>query len=186
MVGDGTVRFSFQQGVEDFTYSVTASSTPDSYEFSGELRDDDGMPHDVGHTRVTVKRAPPPPVRPAPRPTPANNPPAFSDDAVTRSVPENTAAGANVGAAVTATDPDGDTLTYALSGDDEMYFAIDNMGQIKVGADAMLDYETKETYMVTVTATDSQMATDTIDVTIMVADVDERDPLVIKYDTNGI
>ena len=54
VVGDGTVRFSFQQGVEDFTYSVTASSTPDSYEFSGELRDDDGMPHDVGATDIMV------------------------------------------------------------------------------------------------------------------------------------
>ena len=169
------------------TYTVTASSVERSHTFSGVLKRVGETDFTIGGTsRVTVRSSSPPPARPGPRPTPANNPPAFSDDAVTRSVAENTAAGANVGAAVTATDPDGDTLTYALSGDDEMYFTINNMGQIKVGADAMLDYETKETYMVTVTATDSQMATDTIDVTIMITDVDERDPLVIKYDTNGI
>ena len=171
-----------------FTYIVNVldSATVGRRTFMGTLTGAGNIAGTFPDSSITVRSSSPPPARPAPRPTPANNPPAFSDDAVTRSVAENTATGANVGAAVTATDPDGDTLTYALSGDDEMYFTINNMGQIKVGADAMLDYETKETYMVTVTATDSQMATDTIDVTIMVTDVDERDPLVIKYDTNGI
>ena len=84
-----------------------------------------------------------------------------------------------------ATDADsGDTLTYALSGDDAMYFSIDEMGQITVGAGAMLDYETKMSYMVTVTATDPDGKTDTIDVTINVTDVEEN-PLLVKYDTNG-
>ena len=39
-------------------------------------------------------------------------------DTATRTIAENTAAGSNVGAAVTATDQDGDTLTYSLSGTD--------------------------------------------------------------------
>ena len=114
----------------------------------------------------------------------SNRPPAFADDDATREVAENTAAGMNVGEPVTATDPDGDALTYALSGADAMYFTIDNMGQIKVGASAMLDYESmKKTYMVTVTATDPGGEADTIVVTINVTDVEEN-PLLAEYDTN--
>ncbi len=101
-----------------------------------------------------------------------NQAPMFDGETATREVPENSAAGANVGDPVTATDA-GDTLTYMLSGDDAMYFAIDNMGQITVGADAMLDYEMKMSYMVTVTATDTGSKMDTINVTIMVTNVDE-------------
>ena len=50
---------------------------------------------------------------------------------------------------------------------------------------AALDYETKMSYMVTVTATDPDGASDSIMVTIMVTDVDEGDPVVARYDTNG-
>ena len=53
---------------------------------------------------------------------------------------------------------------------------------------AALDYETKATYSVTVTASDSGGLSDSIDVTITVTDVDEDvapvDPLVDKYDAN--
>ena len=119
-----------------------------------------------------------------------NNPPMFADETATRSVAENTAAGMNVGAPVMATDDDNDTLSYMLSGDDAMYFTIDRMGQIMVGANAMLDHEAaKNTYMVTVTATDPDGATDSIMVTINVTDVDEAvitpDPnaaLIARYD----
>ena len=64
----------------------------------------------------------------------------------------------NVGAAVTATDPDPneDALVYTLEGADAARFAIDRAtGQIEVGAGTKLDYETKDTYMVTVRVTDS-------------------------------
>ena len=119
--------------------------------------------------------------------TDVNEAPMFETDMATREVAENTAAGMNVGAPVTATDADtDDTLTYALSGDDAMYFSIDtSTGQIMVGMDTMLDHEAeKSTYMVTVTATDSESLTDTIDVTINVTDVEEN-PLLVKYDTDG-
>ena len=46
-------------------------------------------------------------------------------------------------------------------------------GQIEVAAGTELDYETKTTYMVTLTAEDSFGASDTIMVTIMVTDMDE-------------
>ena len=103
-----------------------------------------------------------------------NEAPMFADATATRSIDENSAAGTNVGDPVMmATDPDGDTLAYSLSGDDAMYFSIDDMGQIMVGASAMLDYETNMSHMVTVTATDPGGETDTIDVTIEVTDVNE-------------
>jgi hypothetical protein len=50
------VRFIFQgRTVDPFTYTVTASSTPGTYTFSGELRDDDTNSHAVGgDTSITV------------------------------------------------------------------------------------------------------------------------------------
>ena len=64
-------------------------------------------------------------------------------------------------------------------------FTVDNMGQIMVGAGTMLDYETKASYMVTVTASDG-IASDSIDVTVMVTAVgaEAGDPL-FGYDTSG-
>ena len=85
-----------------------------------------------------------------------NNAPAFDSDMAERSVDENTEAGMAVGDAVAATDPDGDadSLTYTLGGDDMASFAIDEMsGQVMTSG--ALDYETKSSYSVTVTATDT-------------------------------
>ena len=51
--------------------------------------------------------------------TNVNEPPQFpASDTGTRSVTENTAAGQNVGAPVSASDPENDSLTYTLSGTD--------------------------------------------------------------------
>ena len=77
---------------------------------------------------------------------------------------------------VTATDSNTiDLLTYTLSGPDKDSFEIDALsGQITVGADTKLDYESsKKTYRVTLTATDPSRAMTTIDVTIKVTDSDE-------------
>ena len=114
-----------------------------------------------------------------------NRAPEFSAATAARSVEEGTAAGGNVGSPVTATDPDsGDTLTYALSGTDMASFTVDNMGQIMVGAGTMLDYETKASYMVTVTASDG-IASDSIDVTVMVTAVGEMMGEVTLWAGNG-
>ena len=106
--------------------------------------------------------------------------PVFSDSEgnpiteAVRSVVENTAAGENVGAPVTAMDADNDTLTYSLGGTDMASFDIDpSTGQIMVGAGTMLDYETKASYMVTVTATDPDSASDMITVPIAVTNEEE-------------
>ena len=113
-----------------------------------------------------------------------NTAPVFADATTTRSVPENTAAGTNIGAPVTATDADtGDTLTYSLSGTDVASFAIvEASGQLQTKA--ALDYETKASYTVTVTATDAASATDTIDVTINITNDASDDPADISQPTN--
>ena len=101
-------------------------------------------------------------------------PPMFDGDAAGRSVEENTAAGMNVGDPITATD-EGDTLTYMLGGADARSFAIDDAtGQITVGAGTALDYETKASYTVMVTATDTAEASDEVTVTITVTNLDEE------------
>ena len=103
-----------------------------------------------------------------------NNAPAFDSDMAELTVEENTPAGMAVGDAVTATDPDGDadSLTYSLDEMGEMYFDIDSAtGQLMT--EAPLDFEERAMYMVTVTATDTGGFMDTIDVTIMVTNVNE-------------
>ena len=96
-----------------------------------------------------------------------------------REVAENSAEDADVGALVVATDDadaetgDNTSIFYLLSGADSASFDIASDGQISVGASAMLDHETKDTYMVTVTARDPEGLSSSVDVTIMVTDVDE-------------
>ena len=96
-----------------------------------------------------------------------------------KAVDENTAAGENIddGNPVAATDPNpGDTLTYTLGGADAASFAIvPGTGQLQTKA--ALDHETKDSYSVTVTATDSLNLTATVNVTIEVNDVDEAPDL---------
>ena len=104
----------------------------------------------------------------------ANRPPEFDSATAAREVPENTEAGENIGAPVTATDPDNDTLTYTLEGADADSFDIDSAsGQIQTKPGVTYDHESKSSYSVTVKADANNGGTATIDVTITVADVDE-------------
>ena len=109
---------------------------------------------------------------------PTNELPAFADDAVTTlTVLENTPAGENVGDPYTATDVDDTTLTYSLDDQDGASFEVDASGQIKTRS--ALDYETKDTYTVTVSVHDgkdpfgnaNEVADATLDVTINVTDM---------------
>ena len=89
-------------------------------------------------------------------------------------VMENTAAGVDIGTPVTATDPEDDPVTYELDDGDGASFEIDtNTGQIKT-KDA-LDRETKDSYTVTVTASDDGGASATHDVTITEAVTDDNE-----------
>ena len=114
-----------------------------------------------------------------------NNAPMFAAETATRSVAENTAAGMAIGDPVAATDADtGDTLTFTLGGTDAASFAIvATSGQLQTSA--ALDYETKNSYSVSVMVSDGNGGTDSIAVTISVTDVveddepaDETDPVV--------
>ena len=108
-----------------------------------------------------------------------NNIPVFTDgDHTTRSIAENTAAGTNIGTAITATDTDtGDTLTYTLGGTDAKSFSIvSTSGQLQTKA--ALDYETKSSYRVTVDVSDGNNGLDRITVTINVTDVAAEAPPV--------
>ena len=75
-------------------------------------------------------------------------------------------------------------MRYALSGTDAGSFDINGAtGQLMTLA--ALDYETKRTYSVTVTASDSGGLSDSIDVTVMVTNVDEPgegDPVRAEMD----
>ena len=120
------------------------------------------------------------------------------NDMATRKVDENTEADAaddagevddtadNVGAVVMATDPDpnAETPTYTLGGADAAKFRVRANGQIEVGSGTELDYETKTTYMVTLTAEDSFGSSSSIAVTIMVNPIDEVPEIMRAPDAN--
>ena len=102
-----------------------------------------------------------------------NNAPVFSSSSVSRELAENTAAGVDIGAAVAATDDDGDTLGYTLGGADAASFDfVETTGQIRTKAGVSYDHEAKDSYTVTVTASDGA-ASAVATVTISVTDVDE-------------
>ncbi len=85
-----------------------------------------------------------------------------------------------------ATDDDDDTLTYSLGGNNATSFAIDSTtGQLKTSAE--LNYERENTYKVTISVSDGNEGSDTINVTIKVKDVvdiytplSERTPAVTQ------
>ena len=109
-----------------------------------------------------------------------NRAPVFASDTLSMSLTETIgsateAAARNVGAPVTATDPDsGDSLTYSLEGTDASAFGIDaDSGQIGTKKGGSYDHEAKASHSVTVKATDGSDSTDTVAVTITVTDEDE-------------
>ena len=104
---------------------------------------------------------------------PPNSSPEFpATETGNRGVDENTGPGENIGTPVAASDPDDDTLTYTLDGSDAAAFDIVmTSGQLQTKA--ALDYETTNSYSVTVTATDTPGLSAAIDVTITVTNVDE-------------
>ncbi len=108
-------------------------------------------------------------VRAAPVP---NRAPEFATSPDARSVDENTGTGIGFDTPVIATDEDSDTLTYTLGGTHAFSFGIDSStGQLQTKA--ALNYETRQSYSVTVTARDPSNASATVTVTINVVNVDE-------------
>lgn len=91
---------------------------------------------------------------------------------------ENSLAGTLVGA-VSATDPDGDELSYSItSGNDEGAFSIANTGNmagtISVANGDLLDFETTPVFELMVEANDGNGGVTTASVTINLIDIDEN------------
>ena len=103
----------------------------------------------------------------------ANEAPVFTEgDRTERTVAEQAAKGTNIGAPVTATDADGDPLTYTRGGVDAAFFAIDNVsGQLAVSEE--LDFEVKAAYTFVMGVSDGRGGADFTMVTIQVTDIDE-------------
>ena len=100
--------------------------------------------------------------------------PEFAEDAITGlDVDENKEPGQAIGAPFTATDSDDDALIYSLDSGDGASFDIDESGQIRTKEP--LNYETKDTYTVTVSVSDGTSTPDaTLVVTITVTDLNEK------------
>ena len=94
------------------------------------------------------------------------------------SVAENTRAGQNLGSAISASDADSNSLTYTLEGPGADSFTIvSSSGQIRTKSP--LDYETRQSYSVTVKVDDRQNRNNSVaakSVTITVDDVQEPPP----------
>ena len=120
-----------------------------------------GKDYEIGFVEVTVNDG--------------NRAPFFEERLETsRSVPENSTQGTKVGEPVVATDLNGDVLTYGIEHEDDERFGIDrNTGQISVGPGLHLNFEADDSYRVKVTATDPGGLSDTIEVEILVTDVNE-------------
>ncbi len=146
-IGDGAAR----------THTVTGLTGGEEHFFQVRARNDNG-----NGTYAQVAATPQAAVT-----TPGNNGPAFVAGLPSeQSVAENTPAGTAIGSPYTATDDDGDTLTWSLEGPDAATFAIDtSSGQLRTKAP--LDHETKPRYVVTVRVSDGTDS-DTIVVRIAV------------------
>ena len=115
-------------------------------------------------------------------PEPTNTAPRFAlSETGDRSVDENTLANQDIGSAFQAEDDEDDTLSYALSGTDMGSFRIDGTsGQLST--EAALNYETKSSYSVTVTATDPSGLSGSVDAIITVGNVDEPGTVSLNSD----
>ena len=134
-----------------------------------------------GGTSPPPSSPPPSPPSPPSQPSPPSPPPGpnqaptFNDGPnTTRTVAENTAPNQNIQHPVSATDDDGDRLTYRLSGTDANSFTIvASNGQLRTRSGITYNYEDKDRYEVTVEADDRNGGIATIGVTIYVGDVNE-------------
>ena len=163
-VNDGTNNITYApranyHGADNFTYRV---------------KDGAGLPSNIAEVTITV--------------TGVNDAPAFAAATAERSVSENAQPGADVGAPVTATDVDGDRLSYRLGGVDANSFEIvEDAGQITVAEGAALD-AARSPYSVTVTADDGSgeaNASATVEVTITVTAGPVRPIIIITGGGGG-
>ena len=162
---------STEEGWEDIAGATAPEYTPGAGDVGSRLRAvatyDDGS----GQGR-TAQAATTEPVR--------NDPPEFGADTASLAVDENTAPGALVGDPITASDPNGDDVSYSLSGSGE--FTVDpRTGQIRVSEGSALDHEAAGTHSPTLRAEDAHGDHDEISVTVSVNNLDEAGTLTLSH-----
>ena len=162
---------SIQEGWEDIPGATAQDYTPGAGDVGRRLQAvaayDDGSGH--GRTAQAATREP---VR--------NDPPEFGADNANLAVDENTAPGAAVGDPITASDRNGDDVTYSLTGSGE--FTVDpQTGQISVAEGAALDHEAAGAHSLTLRAEDVHGDHDEISVTVSVNNLDEAGTLTLSH-----
>ena len=89
----------------------------------------------------------------------------------TLSIAENSA-GAIVGS-ISSTDIDSTSATYTISGDDAAFFELTSDGSLKLKDNVSADFEAKDSYSITITATDPDGETFSKSFTVSVTDVND-------------
>ncbi|WP_434051945.1 MAG: cadherin domain-containing protein [Roseibium sp.] len=103
-------------------------------------------------------------------------------DSYMQPIVDENSTGGTVVATLSTSDPDeGDTHTYEITNDPSGFFEIVG-SEIRVKEDALLDHETAENHLITVTVTDSGGLSHTEEVSIAVQDVNEA-PTALTLDT---
>ena len=113
--------------------------------------------------------------------TPTNNPPSITNTNMNISVVENQTSALTVN----ATDPNGDTLSYSLSGDDASLFSISNQGVVTFNTapdfENPSDDNIDNVYKITVTVSDGSLNA-TANFEITVTNDTSDDPTSTEYD----
>ena len=134
-----------------------ADAAPGTYHL--EIRAFSGRQHGpyTLHAELSRPRPPPPPLPPPPPPPPPRpTVPSFGGaDTARFSIAADHADGAAVGT-VSATDADGDALTYSLGGIDRAWFSIDDTGLIAVAPGTALAGLGKDRFSVTAQVSDGE------------------------------
>ena len=118
-------------------------------------------------TVLYTDRKPSPQIQQFITPNPVIAGPYFASAQTSRSIPENTPSGRNIGSTVQARHSLTEALRYSLGGQDAHLFEIDgNTGQLLTSG--ALDYETQQMHVVTVTASETGPSPETAEITVTV------------------
>ncbi|MDW7695124.1 cadherin domain-containing protein [Flammeovirgaceae bacterium SG7u.111] len=86
---------------------------------------------------------------------------------------------------IVATDPEGETLTFSITTNDNNLFAISTSGALSLATGKSLDFETATNHTITVAVSDGDLETE-VDITITVVDVNENTAPEINAQTFSI
>ena len=96
--------------------------------------------------------------------------------------PEDTSVEVTIGT-VTATDPDGDVLTFNIVTNSNDLFEITSTGVLSLADNKSLDFETAQSHEITVMATDGDLSSEAV-ITINVGDVEDSEPGSLAFITS--